>query len=66
MKRATVPSILVAVVLLALAVTAEAQQPGKIPQIGFLSSGPATRPCACVVPASSSVNSALAGHMART
>jgi putative ABC transport system substrate-binding protein len=32
-----VPSILVAVVLLALGVTAEAQQPGKIPRIGFLS-----------------------------
>ena len=36
MKKAAVPSILVAVVLLALGVTAEAQQPGKIPRIGFL------------------------------
>jgi len=36
MKRAAVPSILVAVVLLAVAVIAEAQQPGKIPRIGFL------------------------------
>ena len=36
MKKATVPSILVAVVLLALGVTAEAQQTGKIPRIGFL------------------------------
>jgi ABC-type uncharacterized transport system substrate-binding protein len=39
MKRAAVPSILVAVVLLALGVTAEAQQPKKLPKIGFLSSG---------------------------
>jgi putative ABC transport system substrate-binding protein len=39
MKRAAVPSILVAVVLLALGVTAEAQQPKKIPRIGYLSSG---------------------------
>jgi ABC-type uncharacterized transport system substrate-binding protein len=37
MKRAAVPSILVAVVLLALAVIAEAQQPKKIPRIGFVS-----------------------------
>jgi putative tryptophan/tyrosine transport system substrate-binding protein len=36
MKKAAVPSILVAVVLLALGVTAEAQQPGKIFRIGFL------------------------------
>jgi putative tryptophan/tyrosine transport system substrate-binding protein len=36
MKRAAVPSILVAVVLLALGVTAEAQQPKKVPLIGFL------------------------------
>src|SRR5215510_2410014 len=39
MKRAAVPSILVAVVLLALVVTPEAQQPKKLPKIGFLSSG---------------------------
>jgi len=39
MKRAAVPSILVAVVLLALGVIAEAQQPKKLPKIGFLSSG---------------------------
>jgi putative ABC transport system substrate-binding protein len=38
MKRATVPSILVAVVLLALGVTADAQQPKKVPRIGYLSS----------------------------
>ena len=44
MKKAAVPSILVTVVLLALGVIAEAQQPGKMPKIGFLSSGPATRP----------------------
>jgi len=37
MKRAAVPSILVVVVLLALGVTAEAQQPTKVPRIGFLS-----------------------------
>jgi putative tryptophan/tyrosine transport system substrate-binding protein len=36
MKRAAVPSILVAVVLLALGVTAHAQQAGKIFRIGFL------------------------------
>jgi putative ABC transport system substrate-binding protein len=43
MKRAAVPSILVAVVLLALGVTAEAQQPKKVPRIGYLSSvDPAT------------------------
>jgi putative ABC transport system substrate-binding protein len=36
MKKAAVPSILVAVVLLAVAVVAEAQQPGKIFRIGFL------------------------------
>jgi putative tryptophan/tyrosine transport system substrate-binding protein len=38
MKRAAVPSILVAVVLLAVAVIAEAQQPKKVPRIGYLSS----------------------------
>src|SRR6185503_10824138 len=43
MKRAAVSSILVAVVLLAVAVTAEAQQPKKVPRIGYLSSSdPAT------------------------
>jgi putative ABC transport system substrate-binding protein len=36
MKKAAVPSILVAVVLLALGVTAEAQQTGKVARIGFL------------------------------
>jgi putative tryptophan/tyrosine transport system substrate-binding protein len=39
MKKAAVPSILVAVVLLAVAVIAEAQQPKKVPRIGYLSSG---------------------------
>ena len=39
MKRAAVPSILVAVVLLALGVTAEAQQPTKVGKIGWLSIG---------------------------
>ena len=43
MKKAAVPSILVAVVLLAVAVIAEAQQPKKVPRIGYLSSSdPAT------------------------
>ena len=36
MKKAAVRSILVAVVLLALGVTAEAQQPKKVPRIGYL------------------------------
>ena len=35
MKKAAVPSILVVVVLLALGVIAEAQQPKKVPRIGF-------------------------------
>ena len=37
MKKAAVTSILVAVVLLAVAVIAEAQQPKKVPRIGYLS-----------------------------
>jgi putative tryptophan/tyrosine transport system substrate-binding protein len=37
MKRAAVPSILAVVVLLALGMTAEAQQPKKVPRIGYLS-----------------------------
>ena len=37
MKRAAVPSILVAVMMLALGVTAEAQQPKKVFRIGYLS-----------------------------
>jgi putative tryptophan/tyrosine transport system substrate-binding protein len=37
MKKAAVPSILVAVVLLALGVMAQAQQPKKVPRIGYLS-----------------------------
>src|SRR5262247_3532760 len=36
MKKAVAASILVAIVLLALGVIAEAQQPAKIPRIGFL------------------------------
>jgi putative tryptophan/tyrosine transport system substrate-binding protein len=43
MKKTALPSILVAVVLLAVAVMAEAQQPTKIPRIGYLS---ATSPSA--------------------
>jgi putative tryptophan/tyrosine transport system substrate-binding protein len=43
MKRAAVSSILVVVILLAVGVTAEAQQPKKVPRIGYLtSSDPAT------------------------
>jgi ABC-type uncharacterized transport system substrate-binding protein len=43
MKRAAVPSILVAVILHAVAVTAPAQQPKKVPRIGYLSNlDPAT------------------------
>src|SRR5262245_29761318 len=37
MPRAAVSSILIAVVLLALAVTAEAQQPKKVSRLGYLS-----------------------------
>src|SRR4030095_12154589 len=37
MKKAAVLSILVGVVLLALGVIAEAQQPGKVPRLGYLS-----------------------------
>jgi putative ABC transport system substrate-binding protein len=37
MKKAAVPSILVVVVLLAVAVMADAQQPKKVPRIGYLS-----------------------------
>ena len=37
MKKSWVPSILVAVVLLALGVIAEAQQPKKVTRIGYLS-----------------------------
>jgi putative tryptophan/tyrosine transport system substrate-binding protein len=38
MKKAAVPSILVVLVLLALGVIAEAQQPKKVPRLGYLSS----------------------------
>ena len=37
MKKAAVPSILVVVILLAVGVTAEAQQPKKVFRIGYLS-----------------------------
>ena len=42
MKKAAVPSILVVVVLLALAVIAEAQQPKKVPRIGYLGASSAS------------------------
>ena len=42
MKKAVAPSILIAMVLLAVTVIAEAQQPKKVPRIGYLSNdGPA-------------------------
>jgi putative ABC transport system substrate-binding protein len=41
MKKAAVPSILIAVVFLAVAAIAEAQQPGKVPRLGYLSSADA-------------------------
>ena len=41
MAKAAVPSILVVVVLHALGVTASAQQPKKVPTIGYLSAGDA-------------------------
>ena len=47
MKKAAVPSILIAVTLLAVAVIAEAQQPAKVPRIGWLPRPPrpsTTRP----------------------
>jgi hypothetical protein len=37
MKKAVAPSLLIAVVLLAVAVTVEAQQPKKVFRIGYLS-----------------------------
>jgi putative ABC transport system substrate-binding protein len=43
MKKAAVPSMFVAVVLLALGVIAEAQQPKKVPRIGYLASGDPAR-----------------------
>src|SRR5262245_6525583 len=36
MKKAAMPSVLVVVVLLAVAAMAEAQQPAKVPRVGFL------------------------------
>ena len=39
MKKAFILSVLMAVVLLGVEVTAEAQQPTKIPRIGILSNG---------------------------
>ena len=39
MKRAAVPSMLVAVVLFAATIIVEAEQPKKVPRIGYLSVG---------------------------
>jgi putative ABC transport system substrate-binding protein len=44
MKKAAVPSILVAVVLLAVGVIAQAQQPKKVPRIGYISPGESNSP----------------------
>ena len=44
MKKAAVPSILIAVMLLAVAVIAEAQQPAKVHKIGWLGNRPASGP----------------------
>jgi putative tryptophan/tyrosine transport system substrate-binding protein len=41
MKKASAPSILVAMMLLAVGVTAQAQQPGKVPRLGYLSNADA-------------------------
>jgi ABC-type uncharacterized transport system substrate-binding protein len=43
MKKAGLSSILIAVILLAVAVIAEAQQPKKSPRLGYLSLGDAAR-----------------------
>jgi ABC-type uncharacterized transport system substrate-binding protein len=43
MKKAAVPSILVVVVLLAVRVIAEAQQPKKVPRLGYLAANDAAR-----------------------
>jgi len=43
MKKAGLSSILIAVTLLAVAVTAEAQQPKKVPRIGYLASADSAR-----------------------
>jgi hypothetical protein len=40
MKRAAVPSILVVVILLAVAIIAEAQQPTKVHRIAYLTVAP--------------------------
>ena len=42
MKKAAMPSILIAVVLLALCVSAEAQQPKKVPVVGFVGGSPSS------------------------
>ena len=44
MKKAAAPSIVVAMILLALAVKAEAQQTGKIPRVGILFIGSRDQP----------------------
>jgi putative tryptophan/tyrosine transport system substrate-binding protein len=41
LKKASAPSILVAMMLLVVGVTAQAQQPGKVPRLGYLSNADA-------------------------
>jgi putative ABC transport system substrate-binding protein len=50
MKKVAVPSILIAVTLLAVAVIAKAQQPKKVPLIGYLSSSDPSRDSTRVEP----------------
>ena len=50
MKKFGCSSILVVAVLLAVAVIAEAQQPGKVPLVGYVSSNTPSSPGPCSVP----------------
>ena len=50
MKKAGVLSILFVVVLLAVAVTVEAQQPKKVPRIGFLGNSLSGREDSAITP----------------
>jgi hypothetical protein len=59
MKRGAVPSILVAVVLLALGVIAEAQQQAKVPKIGLLEPVPPLHPPGLSYSGKKSVSSAI-------
>ena len=50
MKKAAVPSILIVVVLLAVAVIAEVQQPGKVSRIGLLCNSTASGTAVLSIP----------------